>query len=57
MRKRVHERRRRAAVAEDDGALARQTVEDRGVGRPALDASVADDERVHGRRVRLAEAR
>ncbi len=56
VRERLQEGDRGAAVAEDDRALGDcEAGEDRGVGRPALDDAVTHDERVHRRRVRLAE--
>ena len=53
VRERVPERRRRAAVAEDDGALGVEPGEDRRVGGEPLHA----DERVHRRNVRSDDLR
>ena len=54
VRQRFEERRRRAAVSDDERPLRSDRVENRRIRRPALDAAVAHDERVHRRRVRVA---
>jgi hypothetical protein len=53
----VEKRLRRAAVAEHDRLLRLEPCEHRRVSRRALDPAVAEDERVHGRRVRVDELR
>ena len=55
LRQRVAEGRGRAPVAEDRRPFGGKPVEDRSVRRVALDAPVADDQRVHRRQIRLAE--